>query len=176
MRTKLLFVSLWRYHKKATLLTLAAVLAIGTALFSWTSDEPPSTAERPGRLLLNRIWFDSAPQTPRDEIGVFIWLAGGIGVYQRGSSVRAAYDIFEFERNGNAFTMTFLQDSEQVSTEFTIEACDEQPPFDLCLTLLNAPRERNRYYGFGAHDELVEHVPWGPRMMNAARAQAALAD
>jgi hypothetical protein len=174
MRWKPLFVSIWRLHKKALLLTLAAMLTIAGVLVSWGgSSEPPRAEHRPARQLLNRVWFDRLPESNTDEFGVWIWLAGGVGIYQRGSGFRASHDIFEFERQGSAVSMMFLQDQEQVSTEFTIEACDEQPPFDLCLTLSNAPRERNRYYGFGANEDMAAHIPWSPRIMAAARAYAA---
>lgn len=172
MRVQLLFTSLWRFHKKALLFTMAAVLSLAAALFAWPSEEPRAT-ERPARLLLNRVWFDRLPEGPRDDLGVWIWLAGGIGIYQRGSAYRASFELFEFERQGHAVSMTFLHDQEQASTDFRIEECDEQPPFDLCLTLLTAPRERNRYYSFGAHEDMVEHVPWSRRILAAARAHAA---
>lgn len=173
MRWKLLLPAIWRHHKVAVLCSVLALALGSAALVSWTGGDEAQVAERPARLLLNRIWFDRMPETNRDDVAVWIWLAGGIGIYQHGSAFRASMDIFEFERSGHSVAMSFLHDGEAASTEYTIESCDEQPPFDLCLTLLTAPRGRNRYYSFGSGDDMSEQIPWSNRIMAAARAHAA---
>jgi hypothetical protein len=170
MRWNLLFKAVWQQHKVATICTSLALVLGAAALGTWSSE--PAPEERPTRLLLNRVWFDRVPESNRDDVGLWIWLAGGIGIYQQGSAYRASMDIFEFERNGRGLAMSFLHDGAAHNTEFTIEACDELPPFDLCLTLLEAPRGRNRYYSFGATEDMAEHIPWSTRVMAAARAHA----
>src|SRR5271170_7214756 len=52
------------------------------------------------RAVLGRVWFDRYPEKAADEIQVWIWLGGGIGIHETGSYWRLSTDIFEFERQG----------------------------------------------------------------------------
>ncbi|HEY8432663.1 MAG TPA: hypothetical protein VIL20_30035 [Sandaracinaceae bacterium] len=178
MRWKKLPRALWRAHPVATTLTIAALLAGALALVTaGPSDdrEPTEHAGRAARSILNRPWFDAYPESARDEVTVWIWLAGGIGLTEHGSVFRTSYEIFEFERRGDRFDLRFLQNGEEASSRFTVEPCDELPPFDLCLTLESPPRGPARYYSFGGSDDLAAHVPWGPALVESARARAAAA-
>lgn len=176
MRWKLLPRALWRTHPVPTALTGAALVALVVAMLSTSpGHHDADLTDRPARLLLNRPWFDHYPENARDEVGVWIWLAGGIGLTERGTAWRTSFEIFEFERHGSQFEMRFLQDGEEARTRFTIESCDELPPFDLCLTLDASPRGPQRYYSFGGGDDLAAHIPWGPQIVESARARAAAA-
>lgn len=169
MRWKKLPGALFRRHPVATMLTAAAALSALLAVTGWglRDDAPPEATA--GRAILNRIWFERYPTSAREELASWIWLAGGVGIYENGSLYRTHLDIFEFERHGERVEMRFLHDGEEARTPFTIEACDDAPPFDLCLTLERSPRGPARYYSFGDLDEMEERLPWAARRLARAR-------
>jgi hypothetical protein len=124
------------------------------------------------RAVLGRVWFDSYPQKATDEVQVWIWFGGGIGIHETGSYFRLSNDIFEFERQGDKLSMTYLQDKKTAETRVSITACDEKPPFDLCLDLTSALGGRRRYYGFGDVDDMAARIPWSKGVLHAAEARA----
>jgi hypothetical protein len=153
------------------LTSVALLLALGVAGASALFGDAEEPAGNP-RLVLGRVWFDRYPEKRTEEVQIFIFLAGGIGIYEKGSAWRASNDIFEFERQGDALRMTFLHDKKNADTKFTVRACDEKPPFDLCLDLQDSPRGPKRYYGFGDADEAARQIPWGQAMLKAAEGRA----
>jgi hypothetical protein len=128
---------------------------------------------RSPRAILSRVWFDRYPDKSRDKVRLWIWLAGGIGLTEHGSVFDARFEFFEFERQADKVSMVFFQDRSKAETKFKVEACDDLPPFDLCLTLDASPRGPKKLYGFGHDEDLAEHVPWGPSFQRVARERAA---
>jgi hypothetical protein len=124
------------------------------------------------RAILGRVWFDALPEKSTDNVQLWIWLGGGIGLHETGSYFRFNLDLFDFERQGDKVLMTYLQDKKKVDTKFTIKPCDDKPPFDLCLDLANELGGRKRFYGFGANDDLEARVPWAKGVLRAAEARA----
>lgn len=158
----------------ALLASLAlAPVAGGVALLAgaWGgAEEAPAGSPR---LILGRVWFDKYPEKRTEDVKILIFLAGGIGIYESGSAYRSSFDLFEFERQGDKVSLTFLHDRKSAETRFTVAACDERPPFDLCLDLADSPRGPKRYYGFGDEDDMARGVPWGRAMLKAAESRAA---
>lgn len=154
----------------AIALTVGGVAAVASALGSGAS---PGAAGNP-RLVLSRVWFDKLPEKRADVIQIWIFLAGGLGIYERGSSYQFSGELAEFERSGDKLHLTFLQDKKAIDTTFTVTACDEKPPFDLCLDFKDSPKGPKRLYGFGDEDDMARAVPWGKAMMRAAEGRAGL--
>jgi hypothetical protein len=138
---------------------------------SATSSASVPSPQEP-RTVLNRVWFDRYPRKATDEIKLMLFLAGGIGVHQAGSAYRSANDVFDFERQGDLLSLTFLHDRKAASTRFVVTSCDEAPPFNLCLDMPNSPRGPRRYYGFGHDEDMEVHIPWSAKLKQAARSQA----
>jgi hypothetical protein len=133
----------------------------------------PAAALSPNpRAVLGRVWFDRYPEKSTDEVQMWIWFGSGLGVHETGSFWRSAFDFFEFERQGDKVSMIYLQDKKTAETRFKITACDEKPPFDLCLDLTEALGGRTRYYGFGDLDDMAAHIPWSRGVLRAAEARA----
>jgi hypothetical protein len=128
--------------------------------------------EQAPRAILSRLWFDRYPDQARDKVRLWIWLAGGIGITEYGSSYDAHFELFEFERQGDKVSMVFFQERKKAEAQFKIERCDDLPPFDLCLTLDQSPRGPRKLYGFGYDEDLALHVPWGPAAQRIARERA----
>ena len=141
------------------LLVIAAVAARGEPLGS-------------PRAVLGRVWFDRYPEKATDAVEVWIWLSSGVGIHETGSFWRLSIDLFEFERQGDKLSMTYLQDKKTAETRVAITACDEKPPFDLCLELTNALGGRTRYYGFGDLDDMAARIPWSKSVLRAAETRA----
>lgn len=154
---------------------LAALLLVPAGLVAGLAALGPlrGTEDAAGnpRLVLNRVWFDQYPDKRTDEVQIWIFLGGGIGIHEKGSAYRATTDIFEFERQGDKLALTFLHDKKSAETKFAITACDEKPPFDLCLDLVDSPRGPRRWYGFGDEEEMARKVPWGRAMMRSAESR-----
>ncbi|MCC6557569.1 MAG: hypothetical protein IT372_31845 [Polyangiaceae bacterium] len=178
------------------LIALALVLALGLAgasalvsgalrLFASAAEEPfdargsgsPSAPFAPNpsanpRLILGRVWFDRYPEKRNEDVKIWIFLGGGVGLFESGSAYRSSFDVFDFERQGDKVSMTFLHDRKTAETKFTVRACDDRPPFDLCLDLQDSPRGPRTYYGFGSDDEMARRIPWGQAMMKSAEGRA----
>jgi hypothetical protein len=154
----------------ACIFPLALSIAIGAHVLG--STEKHDALGSP-RAVLGRVWFDAYPKKSTDQVQIWIWLGGGIGINETGSFWRTSFDIFEFERQGDKLSMVYLQDKKAVDTRFSIKACDEKPPFDLCLDLTNALGGRSRYYGFGDEDDMAARIPWSKTVLRAAEARAA---
>ena len=154
---------------------LAALLLALTGLVTVVALGPLRGTEDAGgnpRLVLNRVWFDRYPDKRTDEVQIWIFLGGGIGIHEKGSAYRATTDVFEFERQGDKLALTFLHDKKSAETKFAITACDDKPPFNLCLDLVDSPRGQKRWYGFGDEEEMARKVPWGRAMMRSAESRA----
>jgi len=142
--------AMWRLYKVQ--LCGAAVAAALLAAF-WGLDADDAAAPRsaaPPRQLLGRVWFDHYPESTRDVNAYAVFLAGGIGVVEQGSVWRSRYEIFDFERRGEQLDLELIQDGSRRTIGFRVESCDEQPPFDVCLTLDENPTGGpTRFYSFG---------------------------
>lgn len=158
-------------RKFAVVLGLALLAGIGILVLRPSAE---ATARDP-REVLGRVWFDRYPKTRSEEIKLWIFLPGGLGIYETGSVWRATTDVFDFERQGSSLDLTFLHDKKKAKTAFEIERCDEAPPFDLCLTLKDPPNGPKRYYGFSYDDDMDAKVPWGRGMLKAAQSRAGAA-
>ncbi len=154
----------------AVSLAVVAVAGAGGALSGGSGEVAPDANPR---LVLGRVWFDAYPEKATDNVQIWIWLGGGVGLYETGSVWRSSMDFFEFERRGDRLDILFFQDKKRFETKLTVAACDEKPPFDLCLTLDDPPRGPKKYYAFGNDEDLARGIPWAVAVKRAAEARAA---
>jgi len=126
-----------------------------------------------GRGILGRGWFDSWPESPTTKAHFMVFLAGGIGIHEHGSSYDFSMEVFELERRGRHLDVTFLQDGSKVGVDFTIERCSDLPPFDACLRFQDPFRGPRTYFGFADDDELTRRLPWTKGEIELAKARAA---
>lgn len=134
---------------------------------------PGEDADKDGRAILGRLWFDKLPESSRDSVHLWLWLGGGVGLHESGSRYRFNLELFDFERAGSKVDMRYFQDGKRIQTGFKIERCDDLPPFDLCLALDEAPGDGPRkLYGFDYDNDLNDNIPWA---MPARRAAEELA-
>ena len=122
------------------------------------------------RLILGRVWFDKYPEKATDEIDIWIFLGGGIGIHEKGSRYKAEFEIFELERQGSKLDITYLHNNKKASATFKVEQCEEKRPFNACLTLNGLPGGTVKLYGFLYDDEMDAAIPWGKSRMEAAKA------
>lgn len=165
-------------HHYVGLFGLVGVLAFlgGRALKSDDgANDVDAMAPKDPRMILSRVWFDRKPGGPSDEREIWIFLAGGLGIHEKGSWWRVTMDIFDFERQGNKVTLTWLHDKKKAETRFDVETCDDTPPFNLCLTLQNPPRGPKKLYGFRYDDDMDRAVPWAKDELKYAEVKARFA-
>jgi hypothetical protein len=170
LRNRLLELAARRPLAALGLVAAIPAIAIGAGVAS--HHDANDDANGSPRAILGRVWFDALPEKPTDDMNIWIWLGGGIGIHETGSFYRYGMDIFDFERQGDKVSMMYLHDKKKVETKFSIKACDEKPPFDLCLDLTNELGGRKRYYGFGANDEMEARIPWAKGVLRSAEARA----
>jgi hypothetical protein len=125
------------------------------------------------RLILGRAWFDKLPEKATDEIDLWIFFGGGIGIHEKGSRFQAAFEIFDFERQGSKLQVTYLHSGKKASASFTIEKCEDKRPFNLCMTLTGLPGGTVKLYGFQYDDEQDAALPWARSRVEAAKALTA---
>ena len=158
---------------------VAIPIALGATIFGATRHDAKSanndvtieegTLDSNPRAVLGRVWFDKYPEKARDELQIWIWFGGGIGIHESGTFYRYAMEIFEFERQADKLSMTYLQDNKKVETKFKVTKCDEKE-FDLCLDLTTSLGGHKRYYGFGNVDDMNARVPWAQNVLRSAEA------
>jgi hypothetical protein len=161
-----------RHRPLLKLVALGLVLVIAWVALGRRRSDIEAQAPKDPRSILSRVWFDHYPAGRADDTQIWIFLGGGIGLYEKGSMYRASYDIFEFERQGSKLEIKFLHDEKDAATKFQVTSCDEKPPFDLCLTFDDPPRGPKKLYSWGDDDERDARVPWAKDAMNAAQALA----
>lgn len=141
-----------------------------------TPHEGPSAdeveADANPRLLLNRVWFDRLPEKATDDVDLWIFLAGGVALHEKGSSYRASFELLEFERRGSTLDAHYLHDKKRLRTDFQVRGCDDHEPFTLCLTLDSVGGKKVELYGFGDEEDLARHAPAARGALAAARARA----
>lgn len=133
---------------------------------------PEGEAEAAPRLLLSRLWFDKLPEKPRDEVDLWIFFGGGIGIHETGSWYRASFDQFEFERSGSKIDATNLHDKKRWKTGFSVRECHDKDPFNACLTLEQVNGKKLELYGFMYEDEMEQAVPGSKAILAAAKARS----
>ncbi len=174
MRWSKLVRALWGLYKVPLCIGAVCAVAMGVAVHGFGAPcngaAPRPAASSPPRQLLGRVWFDHFPQSSRDTNSYAIFLAGGLGLMEQGSLWRSRHEIFEFERRGSELDLELLQDGQRETIGFTVESCDELPPFDLCLTLdANPTGGPTRFYSFGDGEDFAERLPWAPDLVESAR-------
>jgi hypothetical protein len=112
------------------------------------------------RAILSRAWFDSYPEKATDTFTLAFYFSSGIGVYRTGSLYKVSSELFEFERRGKALDLVMLQDKKAATITFEVKACDDKPPFDLCLTLSQPVRGPKTLYGFAYEEDEAANLPW----------------
>ncbi len=92
------------------------------------------------QLVLDRPWFDSKPVKYTDYVHAFYASKyGQTSVFQRASAYDFRFELATFRRDGNKLALTFPQTGKTADVSFTISACKDLPPFDLCLDLSDNP-------------------------------------
>lgn len=159
---------------KTKLLVVLAlgVLGVGFIVARRVLETPARTVSAPssstedmiaaaeGRAVLNRAWFDRVPASGQDDVDLWIFFAGGLGIQLSGSSYRWSTDVFDLERQKNRLELVALQDRKITRFSFTIEACTDKPPFDLCLYPSEPLRGKKVLYGFGDEEDAAHRLDW----------------
>ncbi len=124
-----------------------------------------------GRAVLGRLWFDRMPASPRDEENTWLFLAGGLALQFSGSEYRSTIELFDLERAKNRLELVTLQDDTTIRVTFEVKACDEKPPFNLCLRFSEPLRGNRVLYGFGSEDEAASRYGWFRDLRARARSE-----
>lgn len=101
-------------------------------------------------LIDGRVWVERRPEKHTDKVHAAIFLsAWNIGLFDERSSYVVRNELFEFTRKDGEVNGVFPQTNKNFTIRFVVRACDELPPFDLCLDLSPNPwGGPKRYYGF----------------------------
>jgi hypothetical protein len=147
---------------RSVAVTLIA-LAVGGALYIRHRDASgPAGSDRALRerkqdpaLVLDRVWIDFKPEKYTDYAHAFLAVSyAPIGLFQKASQYQISLELFEFKRRAERLTLRFPQTGTQREIGFSIHACDDLPPFDLCLDLSENPwGGPRRYYGLADPDQ-----------------------
>jgi len=136
------------------------------------SEDVASPNAKDPRLVLSRPWFDHYPKTRAEEVDLWWFSSAGIGIHERGSVYRATMDFFDFERQAARLEVMFLHDKKKQSVSFEVVACDDKPPFDLCLDVKEPLRGKKRFYSFAYDDEMDANLPWARAWRASAEARS----
>jgi hypothetical protein len=130
--------------KKALLaLALISTAGYGTYRMIGSSDPAPADSEQ---LVLDRIWIDHIPRNDKDTVQVFVAITEEpFGAFQAASQWRGAYELFRYERSGDAIRIMYPQTNERETVKTKARRCSENQ-MDYCLELEGGSRGVKRYY------------------------------
>src|SRR3569623_1719069 len=136
---------------------LATVLALGACSHHKTDRGLDRDTQK--KLLIDRNWIDVMPKTERDKLHVyrFVPTMGG-GVYQDRTIFKGTFELFKFAVDGDQLEFDLLETHDKVRSQFEITPVDGPEPFDLKLTIPNAPRGPRVYYGSRAETDRAGHL------------------
>lgn len=154
-------------------LGLVALVSVARSAFREELATATDIEAADGRGILGRGWFDSWPDSPTANANFLVFLAGGMGIHEAGSSYKFSLEVFELERRGKHLDITFLQDGTTIGVDFTIERCSDLPPFDACLRFQDPFRGPRTYYGFADDEEMTRRLPWTKGEIELAKSRAA---
>jgi len=129
-------------------------------------------------LIDGRVWLEKHPEKHTDKVHAAFFLSGyNIGLFDERSSYAGRYELFEFTREGSTVKGFFPQADKNWKLTYAVRACDDLPPFDLCLELSSNPWSAGgapkKYYGFRDADAESREASDISRSMRAlARAAA----
>jgi hypothetical protein len=135
---------------KASSLPRRAALwgALGLAtLGAWRLAASSAPADDDPSLILDRAWVDSRPDKFTDYVNAFYASKyGQTGVFQKASSYDYHFELTTFRRDAGKLVLTFPQTGKTAEVSFSVRACRDLPPFDLCLELSDNPWGGPRRY------------------------------
>ena len=112
------------------------------------------------RAALNRLWFDHLPTSAKDNVDNWLFLSGGLGVRISPAPGTDVHRDVRFRARGQPARARRLQDQKPLRFTFEVKACDDQPPFDLCLVPSEPIRGKAKLYGFGDEEGAAERFEW----------------
>lgn len=126
------------------------VLAVG----AWRLAGHSAPADDPS-LVLDRAWFDKKADKYTDYVQAFYASRyAKTAVFRKASAYDIHLELATFRRDEQKLVFAFPQTGRTAETTFTVRACNELPPFDLCLDLSENPwGGPRRYYGMKDQDE-----------------------
>jgi hypothetical protein len=159
--------------KSTRKIALAAVAAVALYAVIRSNGGGPDASDRgeDPSLLLDRVWVDTQPEKLTDYVQASYFASQQkLGVFQKASAYDYRFELFKWKRDGKNVELTFPQTGKSAKVSFTIKACDDLPPFDLCLDLSQNPwGGPKRYHGMREQDD--EAAKLGA-MRDALRARA----
>ena len=153
-------------RKRRWVIALVAVALLGAffygagALFFGSSDDDPE-------LIFDRTWLTPVPEGDREFLHAMIVIrAYDMGLFYKASRYRVEEELFELDHDARTLKMRFPQTGRRATVRYTVSACDDMPPFELCLDLNRNPwGGPRRYYAF-RDDEDAEDHGFGPFLLH----------
>jgi hypothetical protein len=123
-------------------------LAFALAALATLSGCDGAPGEDPS-LVTGRVWVETRAQRPTDYVhGIFLLPRPHFGAFQRSSAYDFHFERFDYKRDDKTLKLTFPQTGKTADVTFTVSACNNLPPFDLCLDLSDNPwGGPKRFYG-----------------------------
>ena len=141
-------------------------------LGAWRLAAHRPLAEDDPALVLDRAWFDSKPEKYTDYVQAFYASRyAQTSVFQKSSAYDYHIELAQFRRDGKKLSLTFPQSGKTAELTFSVSACKDLPPFDLCLDL-----DANPWGGPRRYHAMREQEEDGSRLGEAARAMRQHAD
>ena len=128
-------------------LPIAAALGWGawTAGSALLGDDPEAEGTR---YVVNHVWVERLPQTPRDMIGHLALIdhrEGRLGGGGRSSRWRHFVELFLWKLDGHRLDLFFPQEEQHAKVKVKTYGCDAPHPFDICMDI-EAGRRTVTYY------------------------------
>jgi hypothetical protein len=116
------------------------VVVLALAWWLWPARHTATATHEDPSLVVGRAWLDKAPKGPRDVINVLLFAPDApLGLVHQGSAYDFRTQLFDWRRERDTLDLMMLQSEKRMKLRVHVDACSDQPPFDLCLTLSANP-------------------------------------
>lgn len=125
---------------------IVVVAVVGFFAWRWMRSPSAELADDSGVRVQQRIWIDHVPSNDRDPINAFVLIQDEkVGVFQKSSAWRGAFEIFRWNGRGDELTLLYPQTGDRETVHARARKCSASG-MDFCLELAGNSRGVSRYY------------------------------
>jgi len=136
-------------------MVLGGLLAAGLVwgLLRWTAERgmpdarDDATADPGAAIFYDRLWVDSFPENPRDDLELFVAITENpIGIFDKSSTWRGTWELFRHGAQGDGvIELLYPQTGKKERAKYHAWRCTEGG-FDFCLDLKGSSHGVTHYH------------------------------
>jgi hypothetical protein len=143
------------HHGRSRALVLVVLLACTGLFVLWCRGGGRAVVLEDPSLIDGRVWIEKRPDKLTEYVHSAFFLSRvNIGFFERASSYDLRLEVADITRQDTRLRVHFPQSGRDANITYELRACNDLPPFDLCLTVSENPwGGPKRYFGFSRPED-----------------------